>query len=91
MQFEWDENKNTTNIDKHGIDFLDALTVFDDDNRLEAVDCRHEYGEERIQVIGQAIPGVLFVVYTWRHGDTRRIISARTATRRERARYFSTK
>jgi uncharacterized protein len=57
MKFEWDENKNTKNIAKHGIDFNDALTIFDDDERLEAVDVRNDYGEERIQVIGEAKPG----------------------------------
>lgn len=46
MKFEWDESKNISNIEKHGIDFNDAL--FDDDNRLEAVDRRRDYGEERL-------------------------------------------
>lgn len=92
MLFEWDPNKNAKNIDKHGIDFLDAITIFDDGDRIEAVDGRHQYGEERIQVIGESKPGVLLVVYTWRHGNTiRRIISARTASRKERALYFSMK
>jgi uncharacterized DUF497 family protein len=59
MKFEWDENKNSKNMDKHGIDFNDAITIFDDDNRLEAVDDRNDYGEERLQVIGEAMPGVV--------------------------------
>jgi uncharacterized DUF497 family protein len=92
MLFEWDPNKNSKNIVKHGIDFMDAITIFDDDDRVEAADGRHQYGEERIQVIGEAKPGVLLVVYTWRHGATiRRIISARTASRKERKLYFSMK
>jgi uncharacterized protein len=89
MLFEWDENKNESNLKKHGIDFNDAITIFDDDERLEAADQRNEYGEERIQVIGQAKPGVLFVVYTWRHGNTRRMISARTASKKEKHLYYS--
>ena len=92
MLFEWDNNKNDKNIDKHGIDFSDAVTIFDDDERIEAVDGRNDYGEERIQVIGEAKPGVLMVVYTWRKNNTyRRIISARTASQRERSLYYSMK
>ena len=92
MQFEWDENKNIKNIDKHGIDFNDAITVFDDDERIEAIDDRNDYGEERIQVIGQAKPGVLMAVYTWRKKNTsRRMISARTASKKERTFYQSMK
>ena len=34
MQFEWDENKNQTNIEKHGISFLEASTVFYDENAV---------------------------------------------------------
>jgi uncharacterized DUF497 family protein len=47
---------------------------------------RRDYGERRIQAIGQANEDVLFVVYTWR-GAMRRIISARLANRRERDAY----
>ena len=92
MLFEWDPNKNKKNIDKHGIDFNDALTIFDDDERLEAIDDRNDYGEERGQVIGEAKPGVLMAVYTWRKNNTsRRMISARTASQKERSIYQSMK
>lgn len=92
MLFEWDEVKNMSNLDKHGIDFNDAITIFDDDDRIEAVDDRNEYGEERIQVIGQAKPGILMAVYTWRqNGTSRRMISARTASKKERLMYLSMK
>ena len=92
MKVEWDENKNIKNMAKHGIDFNDAITIFDDDERLEALDTRNDYGEERLQVIGEAKPGVLMVAYTWRHdATTRRIISARTASAKERALYNSMK
>lgn len=92
LQFEWDKDKNGKNIEKHGIDFQDAITIFDDDDRIEALDGRNNYGEERLQVIGEAKPGVLFVVYTWRCSNTvRRIISARTASIKERTLYLSMK
>ncbi len=90
MRFEWDENKNSKNLEKHGIDFNDAITIFDDDERIEAVDNRNNYGEERVQVIGEAKPGILLVVYTWRKSkSSRRMISARTASKKERALYQS--
>ena len=92
MLFEWDEKKNAKNIEKHGIDFIDAMTIFDDDDRIEGVDDRNDYGEERIQVIGEAKPGVLMAVYTWRKDNTsRRMISARTASQKERSLYQSMK
>jgi uncharacterized protein len=50
---------------------------------LERLDNRREYGEVRIQAIGRVIDDILFVVYTDR-GDTRHIISARLASRKER-------
>jgi len=90
--FEWDENKNIKNLKKHGIDFSDAITIFDDDDRVEVYDNRNAYGEERIQVIGEAKPGVLMAVYTWRKSNTsRRMISARTASKKERVLYQSMK
>lgn len=92
MLFEWDEEKNQRNIQKHGIDFSDAITIFDDEDRIEATDGRNDYGEERIQVIGEAKPGVLMAVYTWRqNGSSRRMISGRTASRKERAVYHCMK
>lgn len=81
-----------SNIDKHGIDFSDAVTIFDDSDRIEAIDDRNNYGEERIQVIGEAKPGILMAVYTWRKsGTSRRMISARTASKKERLMYLSMK
>ncbi|AQP98604.1 hypothetical protein B0W48_01595 [Pseudoalteromonas aliena] len=62
------------------------------DERIEAIDDRNDYGEARIQVIGEAKPGVLMVVYTWRKsGTSRRMISARTASQKERVVYQSMK
>jgi len=83
--FEWDERKSEANLRDRGFDFAYATLVFDGPT-LEMEDDRADYGERRVQVIGQAEGDVLFVVYTWR-GDTRRIISARLANRRERDAY----
>lgn len=90
MLYNWDENKRSSNIQKHGVDFVDATEIFNDHNRIETVDDRNDYGEERLQTIGYALPGLLFVVYTYRDDMTkRRIISARKASKREKAIYNS--
>lgn len=92
MNYEWDENKRRSNIEKHGVDFVAAIEIFKDNERIETEDTRNDYGEVRLQSIGEARPGILFVVYTLRdQRTTRRLISARKANRKERAIYLSMK
>jgi len=81
--FEWDDNKNNTNLIKHKIDFADAIQVFFDENRITKLDNRHDYSEERYQVIGQSNERILFVVYTERQGNIIRVTSARKANKKE--------
>ena len=83
---EWDETKRTLNLNKHGIDFVDAIEVFRDPNRIELETVRH--GETRYQTIGIVNNIVLLVVYTIRN-KVKRIISARRASKNERKAYFS--
>ena len=47
MKFEWDENKNQSNYDKHGIYFEEAVEVFKSDC-ITWVDDRNDYGETRV-------------------------------------------
>lgn len=47
MRFEWDENKNQINQQKHGISFEEAQTVFFDDYAILFDDPDHSIGEER--------------------------------------------
>ena len=85
MSYEWDPNKAIANIEKHGIDFADAVTVFDDLNAVTIGDPDHE--EQRfITIAMDAFGRILVVVYTWR-GDIIRLISARKATKNERKQY----
>ena len=86
MRFEWDEAKNAANIRKHGIDFADAVDIFNHP-LLTLPDDRGGYDEERWIAIGwlNALVGV--VVYTERSGDVIRLISARKATKHEVRRY----
>jgi uncharacterized DUF497 family protein len=89
VHYEWDNGKAGINLRKHGVDFLDAIAAIEDANRVEEIDARFPYGEERIQVIGLARNKLLFVVVTMRDEETCRIISARKATRDEQDRYYA--
>lgn len=86
MEFEWDEGKRLSNMAKHGVDFVDAMRVFDDEGRLETKDLRRDYGEMRVRAVGLFHDSLLTVVYTDR-GRMRRLISARRANRNERIAY----
>jgi len=73
--FEWDENKNKSNIKKHGVSFDDAKRVFDDPNRVTLFDEGHSQTEDRYSCIGYVDDGILTVRFTLR--DTAiRIIGA---------------
>jgi uncharacterized protein len=89
VQYEWDDVKAAANLRKHGIDFADAIAALEDTNRLEEIDTRFDYDEERIQVIGMAHGKVLFVIVTLPDQDTCRIISARKARKHEQDRYYA--
>jgi uncharacterized DUF497 family protein len=89
VQYEWDNGKAAENLRKHGVDFADAIAALEDPNRLEEIDTRSEYSEERIQVIGMVRGDVLFVIVTLRGEDSCRIVSARKATRHEQDRYYA--
>lgn len=80
--------KAAANLRKHRIGLADAITALRDPYRIEAVDDRFEYDEERVQVIGMARRGILFVVVAIPDDDTQRIISARRATRHEQDHYY---
>jgi uncharacterized DUF497 family protein len=84
-----DNGKAAVNLHKHGVDFADAITALEDTNRVEEIDVRFVYSEERIQVIGMAHGKVLFVLVTRPGDDTCRIISARKAAPYEQDWYYA--
>ena len=86
LAFEWDEKKRISNLEKHGIDFVDAIAIFDGPC-LETLTDRHVYGEERSICYGQMEGRVLAVVCTMRE-VSRRIISARRTTLSESRAYW---
>ena len=89
LSFEWDPRKAATNRRKHGVSFEEAATVFSDDRALVIDDPDHSEAEDRFVLLGvSATLRVLVVVHCYREGDARiRLISARKATRSERAQY----
>jgi uncharacterized DUF497 family protein len=91
--FEWDAAKAARNVRKHGVSFDEAATVFADPKALDGPDLRHSTRERRSLRLGRSVAGrVLIVAYTFRGaGDDEkiRIISARRASRKERAAYAS--
>jgi len=86
MNFDWDENKNVINIQKHGLDFNDAIDIFNH-VMLSKEDTSQKYGEARWISIGWIKILVGVVIYTEQVGDTIRIISARKATKKEVRKY----
>lgn len=85
--FEWDENKEKSNLRKHKISFDEAESVFADSLSVTIPDPDHSIEESRFIDIGLSDKNrVLVIVYTERE-ERIRIISARKATRTERKIY----
>jgi uncharacterized DUF497 family protein len=89
VEFEWDPDKERSNIERHGVDFTEAATVFGDPLELTISDPDHSVGEFRFLSLGHSVRNrILLVSYTERE-ERIRIISARTASPRERRQYES--
>lgn len=86
MRFEWDEDKNRTNLRKHGFHFAEAAEMFRCP-LLARPDTREDYGEERWLGIGIIKGRVAFVAFTVDSQETIRIISLRKANHEERHEY----
>lgn len=85
IEFEWDDNKNVINKNKHKISFEEAMTVFNDKEALIISDPEHSTEEERFVILGFSTRANLLVVcHCYREKDSViRIISARKATKNE--------
>lgn len=86
MRFEWDEKKRLINIRRHGIDFVDAESIFDSET-YTVVDERFDYGEVRWLTLG-IVKGRILAVIHLEDDDLIRIISVRKAERHEQETYF---
>lgn len=85
MEFEWNDEKREQNLDKHGVDFLDAALIFDGPI-LTMEDQREDYGELRFISLGMVGDVTYAVIHTERNGKTR-LISAWKGGRKENERY----
>lgn len=85
--FEWDQNKAVSNLSKHNVSFEEASTIFGDDNALTIADPAHSIIEERKIIMGWSINERILVAVFTERGNSIRIISARSASRKERKQY----
>jgi uncharacterized DUF497 family protein len=87
VRFTWDPTKARSNLRKHGVSFVEAITTFADPLAF-ILDDGADAG--RLMIVGESVNARLLVtvyVEVDPDGDTLRVISARRATRHERRRY----
>ena len=87
MKYEWDENKATKILAKHGVSFTEAKTIFDDPLYVDFYDLDHSEDEERYLIVGESNRGRLLIVSYTERRELIRIISAREVTKSEREAY----
>ncbi len=91
MRFEWNEEKNILNLQKHGLSFEEAKEVFEDLFHISKLDHRFDYFEERWITLGSTKKGKIVVVanmfFDENGEEIIRIISARKANQKERKFY----
>ena len=89
MQFEWDPDKAASNLDKHGVSFDEATSVFGDPLATTVRDWEHSLEEERFLTTGMSIQQRVVIVWHTEREETIRIVGGREATLRERRTYES--
>lgn len=87
MGFEWDPDKADLNLERHGVGFPEAITVFGNPFEVTVSDPDHSERERRFLSLGTSEAGRLPVVAYTERGTRIRIISARETTARERTAY----
>jgi uncharacterized DUF497 family protein len=82
MNYQWDPEKAMANVKKHGVEFADAVGIFEDPTAITIEDPQAE-GEQGFLSMGMDVLGrIIVVAYTYR-GDDVRLISARKASKKE--------
>lgn len=90
VKFEWDDAKDLSNQQKHGLSFQEARRLFESGvDYLEIFDAEHSESEDRFIAIGAIDRRLVVVVYTEPEEGVVRIIGARLANKREQALYRS--
>jgi uncharacterized DUF497 family protein len=89
LTFSWDDKKERGNMQRHGVSFDEAVTVFADENARLKHDPAHSQREDRFILLGfSAKLRILVVVHAYQQDEREiRIISVRKATRNERKQY----
>lgn len=86
MRFEWDESKRLSNLRKHGLDFSDVATAFEQETAT-VTDDRFDYGETRYVTLS-ILQGVVVAIVHTEVDQLVRVISFRKATPREEVFYY---
>lgn len=87
VEFEWDDVKAESNLKKHGVNFEEGATIFNDPEIATIFDPDHSKDEERYISIGMSIQGNLLVIIHTEREERIRLISCRKATSAERKTY----
>lgn len=90
IKFEWDADKASKNLSKHGISFEEATSIFYDEFAVQFYDDKHsQLEEDRFLLLGLSSQSRLLMVCHCekQDGEVLRIISARKATKNERKHY----
>jgi len=66
VNFEWDEDKNRQNIEKHGVSFYEAQQAFLDPCRIIAEDLEHSRSKKRYFCFGKVEKYIMTVRFTYR-------------------------
>ncbi len=85
LTFEWDVAKAKANVRKHGVSFEEAATVFLDPLSRVFDEPDRVGSEDRFLLVGLSEARRTLLVVHVERGARLRLISARLATRRERA------
>lgn len=91
LRFVWDSRKAKTNLEKHGVSFEEARSVFHDEHAIEFYDDEHSEWEDRFLLLGLSSRlRLLLICHCFREEEGAiRIVSARKATTRESKQYRS--
>ena len=87
MNYEWDQEKAASNLEKHGVSFHEATSVFDDPLYIDFYDPDHSVDEYRYLIMGQSMAGRLLIVSYTERDEVVRVISARELNSAERKAY----
>jgi hypothetical protein len=86
-RFTWNKQKAESNLRKHDVSFDEAKTAFDDPLFVVFLDPDHSIEENRFILMGESTRRRLLVVSYTERSQAIRLISARTATHKERIAY----